>query len=755
MNETLPPIPSPSRISSISPSRNAPDPSVFDSFENNEQEYHAQDLELSRAKALVPPISAESHRDAFIAVSLNYISLQQNIANEQALKTVTDRIAKSLDMIPTWNLNLESWTSHKILITMLRTGIDTVVETVGGQAFLILYGESLGLRSDRTQLIQHIYSATTERYRVAMAEQGISDPRFDDVHSPLFTTVANTGMPVLLTHTQLANLTRQGRARIPDGHMPLRNVALLPFGTGADGVLLCMANGTYKRELITHLHRLIRRFFDAVSVSHMRVEQREKEKLEAEVERRVTKLIRKVRMMTQSLSTSTGSYRDRIAELMEEMSRSMDVSVAFVACKDAEKDVASLQKEDTEAVMTISEIRRQASRKAKAKSVTTSSSSRLAVRFQLVELTDPIISEAGADDTDVGPLTHLLCHSPNAKDIMTRAVQEQDVRILRGQDEIGVFEGAMVEPDSVVILVPIYLENVPRGLFVFYGSTKVLTSELVEPLTHFCEDAIRTLIRSSALVQVDFSLVPSFLVDSVRAAHKERVASLVGQTPEKAQARRLEPLFTVMPSQTFPLWVLCCAYAPSNAAAEAVPDSVLPVIRQAVLASVGKGLMGGTDNAFFRIPSAPQYFVYLGGCDPARPVDPQSLVETLITLPHVAHDAVVTVLRGHGITNPEVLDHPITLSFGLITATSPSRLGLVFREEDIAITPCLYGTGFDQLRTVMSLRLSAPMIFDSGAARQIQTLPISGTLTFQHLPDSALRKQIEPSSFFMVFPTRR
>eukprot|EP01013_Petalomonas_cantuscygni_P042121 TRINITY_DN756_c1_g1_i1.p1 TRINITY_DN756_c1_g1~~TRINITY_DN756_c1_g1_i1.p1 ORF type:complete len:859 (+),score=202.31 TRINITY_DN756_c1_g1_i1:110-2686(+) len=520
--------------------------------------------------------------DAFTSLTLNYVALHQKVAELGHLRDVVQKLAQALEGIPAWRVD-STWSSDHLRETMLRTGLDQVCQTTGGQGFCLLYGQALELRSSK-EIGKSPYlwffsasaqSAYTYMRNCFMEKNEIADnmavttldvaPVFGDVHTPLFKTICNTGMPAVYTWGRLTALSEQKRASIPPHHFKMASVSLLPFGTGSDGVLLGLANGHYPDLIINELTRIMRRFYDGVAASWRRLH-------EDEIRRRDEALMKKHRNMEQDLAQSFSStLRDsHDTDVQMEMSCAVlerrfgpTCFIPMVFSEDAQRHGGSTSSGG-----------RGSKRNGAGRSHISAGSSkksggsgmRAPVRF------DRFVARPAFYVPDGQLRAELLsiAEAPNFPDmggqVMTKAVPW----VAEGQEEIGVFSGALLDRHRSVLFLPIWDEDMPIGLLLMFPAPDMQALQTQQVVQRVLTDHLNNLNAAAAMLDAVFAqAIPAAIVSDVRDGLKFQQKLVRTETdPMRKLALERMPIWSVRADPAMPLYLLQAELADSSGVAQ-------------------------------------------------------------------------------------------------------------------------------------------------------------------------------------------
>eukprot|EP01013_Petalomonas_cantuscygni_P000434 TRINITY_DN1044_c0_g1_i12.p1 TRINITY_DN1044_c0_g1~~TRINITY_DN1044_c0_g1_i12.p1 ORF type:complete len:858 (+),score=268.87 TRINITY_DN1044_c0_g1_i12:76-2649(+) len=567
----------------------------------------------------------EERFDAFTSLTLNYVALHQKISAMGSLRESVQRLAQALEGIPSWRVD-GSWTSAHLRETMLRSGIDQVVQTTGGQGFIYLFGRALELRSaEESNDIFHFYSASAQSafmymQKKYMERNDISDvtmvherdvaPRFGDQHTPLFKTICNTGMPAVHSWKRLKALTLQRRANVPRHHFKLATTALLPFGTGTDGVLLGLSNGAYPELIVSELSRVARRFLDGVASTWRRLHEDEIRRNEEEVLRLRRKLEAEFTTALAAAARDSGDMELQLEQMCVVLEKRFGpacyVPMALQQNKGGSKkgSQASSHREDSQ----------QGSMRKSA--VTSQGGSRAPVRFDKFSILPPIFAPDGMLRAELASIMESPNFGEMAGQIMTKAQPWTCV----GQEEVSVFQGALLDSHRTVLFLPLWDEDeTPLGMVVMFPLGDLATTPLTQQVAQRClTDHINNINHSAAMLDAVFAqAIPTIILDDVREGQRSQLRRVrYEKDPVRKLALESLPMWSKRSSTTEPQFLLRSEMADSMV----VGQSLKPEARQALYTSFWSQFTGAAakigESKILFVKTIGDAIVFLGGLRP-------------------------------------------------------------------------------------------------------------------------------------------
>eukprot|EP01013_Petalomonas_cantuscygni_P002239 TRINITY_DN12270_c0_g1_i1.p1 TRINITY_DN12270_c0_g1~~TRINITY_DN12270_c0_g1_i1.p1 ORF type:complete len:819 (+),score=167.59 TRINITY_DN12270_c0_g1_i1:210-2666(+) len=518
--------------------------------------------------------------DAFTSLTLNYVALHQKVAELGHLRDVVQKLAQALEGIPAWRVD-SSWSSDHLRETMLRTGLDQVCQTTGGQGFGLVYGQALELRSaaevEKCPFLWFFsasaQAAFTYMKNCYMEKNEIADPSavstldvapvFGDVHTPLFKTICNTGMPAVYTWSRLTALSDQKRASLPPHHFKMASIALLPFGTGTDGVLLGLSNGQYPDLIINELTRIMRRFLDGVAASWRRLH-------EDEMLRKEEAMLKMHRAMEQDLSQALSlTLRDsHDSEVQLERSCAVLESRFGPACfvplvfSDARAGGAS------QASKSKTSAKKSAAASSRPSHATSKKSGlRAPVRFDRFTVRPAVYNPEGA----LRPEMQSIADAPNFGEMGGQIMTKLVPWIAEGQEEVSVFAGALLDRHRCVMFLPLWDDETPIGVVIMLPTgnitQSVQTQELVQRVL---VDHLNNLNAAAAMLDAVFAqAIPAAIVGDVREGLKfqQKLVRIETDAMRRLALERM-PIWSVRASADAPLYLLQAELADSTGVAE-------------------------------------------------------------------------------------------------------------------------------------------------------------------------------------------
>eukprot|EP01013_Petalomonas_cantuscygni_P000440 TRINITY_DN1044_c0_g1_i18.p1 TRINITY_DN1044_c0_g1~~TRINITY_DN1044_c0_g1_i18.p1 ORF type:complete len:864 (+),score=284.39 TRINITY_DN1044_c0_g1_i18:76-2667(+) len=569
----------------------------------------------------------EERFDAFTSLTLNYVALHQKISAMGSLRESVQRLAQALEGIPSWRVD-GSWTSAHLRETMLRSGIDQVVQTTGGQGFIYLFGRALELRSaEESNDIFHFYSASAQSafmymQKKYMERNDISDvtmvherdvaPRFGDQHTPLFKTICNTGMPAVHSWKRLKALTLQRRANVPRHHFKLATTALLPFGTGTDGVLLGLSNGAYPELIVSELSRVARRFLDGVASTWRRLHEDEIRRNEEEVLRLRRKLEAEFTTALAAAARDSGDMELQLEQMCVVLEKRFGpacyVPMALQQNKGGSKkgSQASSHREDSQ----------QGSMRKSA--VTSQGGSRAPVRFDKFSILPPIFAPDGMLRAELASIMESPNFGEMAGQIMTKAQPWTCV----GQEEVSVFQGALLDSHRTVLFLPLWDEDeTPLGMVVMFPLGDLATTPLTQQVAQRClTDHINNINHSAAMLDAVFAqAIPTIILDDVREGQRSQLRRVRNERdPIRKLALESLPMWSKRSSTTEPQFLLRSEMADSMV----VGQSLKPEARQALYTSFWSQFTGAAakigESKILFVKTIGDAIVFLGGVKPIK-----------------------------------------------------------------------------------------------------------------------------------------
>eukprot|EP01013_Petalomonas_cantuscygni_P000443 TRINITY_DN1044_c0_g1_i24.p1 TRINITY_DN1044_c0_g1~~TRINITY_DN1044_c0_g1_i24.p1 ORF type:complete len:847 (+),score=275.08 TRINITY_DN1044_c0_g1_i24:247-2787(+) len=573
----------------------------------------------------------EERFDAFTSLTLNYVALHQKISAMGSLRESVQRLAQALEGIPSWRVD-GSWTSAHLRETMLRSGIDQVVQTTGGQGFIYLFGRALELRSaEESNDIFHFYSASAQSafmymQKKYMERNDISDvtmvherdvaPRFGDQHTPLFKTICNTGMPAVHSWKRLKALTLQRRANVPRHHFKLATTALLPFGTGTDGVLLGLSNGAYPELIVSELSRVARRFLDGVASTWRRLHEDEIRRNEEEVLRLRRKLEAEFTTALAAAARDSGDMELQLEQMCVVLEKRFGpacyIRMSFAGHGDKRKNKGSessggSSRKDRSAAGASS---------SKRSGALSGGGSRAPVRFDKFSMLRAVYSPEGLLKTELASIAESPNFGEMAGQIMTKAQPWTCV----GQEEVSVFQGALLDSHRTVLFLPLWDEDeTPLGMVVMFPLGDLATTPLTQQVAQRClTDHINNINHSAAMLDAVFAqAIPTIILDDVREGQRSQLRRVrYEKDPVRKLALESLPMWSKRSSTTEPQFLLRSEMADSMV----VGQSLKPEARQALYTSFWSQFTGAAakigESKILFVKTIGDAIVFLGGLRP-------------------------------------------------------------------------------------------------------------------------------------------
>eukprot|EP01013_Petalomonas_cantuscygni_P013588 TRINITY_DN2801_c2_g1_i1.p1 TRINITY_DN2801_c2_g1~~TRINITY_DN2801_c2_g1_i1.p1 ORF type:complete len:927 (+),score=212.13 TRINITY_DN2801_c2_g1_i1:324-2783(+) len=572
---------------------------------------------------------------------MNYVALHQNISASGALRDVVMRLSQALEGIPAWRVD-DTWTSSHLRETMLRSGVDQIVETTGGQGFFILFGGSLDLRSaEESAMISHFFSASAQsaylymkkRYmqineigNASSVEESDVAMRFGDQHTPLFKTICNTGMPAVHSWKRLKALTLQRRANLPRHHFKLSATALLPFGTGQDGVLLGLSNGKYPELVVSELARVTRRFLDGVASAWRRMYEDEARRREESMTRKRRELESELNVMLTSASRNTADTELQLELMCSVMERKFGpaawVPMAFAARNNGSSDRHSASGASRD---------RSSRGPARSKQSSAAGSSRALSRMDRFESGAPVYAPGGELRTELAS----VCEAPNFVEMAGQVMSKTQPWTCAGQEEVSVFQGALLDRHRTVLFLPLWDDDdQPLGMVVIMPqsqSTKsaandVATNTLTQQAAQRClVDFIVNINHAAAMLDAVFAqAIPSAILDEVREGQRSQLRRVrKEEDPIRRLALESMPMWSKRASQSAPQLLLRSEMADSIV----VGQSLKPECRQALFTHLWSRFTekaATTNPNILFVKTVGDAIMFVGG---VRPVEARQMFE--------------------------------------------------------------------------------------------------------------------------------
>eukprot|EP01013_Petalomonas_cantuscygni_P000449 TRINITY_DN1044_c0_g2_i1.p1 TRINITY_DN1044_c0_g2~~TRINITY_DN1044_c0_g2_i1.p1 ORF type:complete len:843 (+),score=200.83 TRINITY_DN1044_c0_g2_i1:192-2720(+) len=598
-----------------------------DGKDSSSDDENSQSLQVGHRPVdrVLATFKQEERFDAFTSLTLNYVALHQKVSAIGHLREVVQKLAQALEGIPSWRVD-GSWTSAHLRETMLRSGIDQIVQTTGGHGFIYLFGQSLELRSaEEASNIAHYYSASAQSAFIYMQKKymemnEISDvtmiterdvaPRFGDEHTPLFKTVCKTGMPAVLSWKRLKALTLQRRANLPRHHFKLTTSALLPFGSGTDGVLLGLANGNYPELIVSELSRVARRFLDGVASAWRRLHEDEARRREEETLRLRRKLEAEFSTLLAAAARDTGDMELQLEQMCGVLERKFGPAV-FVPMR---FHSAKTRKGMSDASSSHRDASRVPSKRSGAASGATGS--RAPVRFDKFAMLAPLYAPDGVLKAELASVAESPNFGEMAGQIMTKAVPWTCV----GQEEVSVFQGALLDCHRTVLFLPLWDDDEsPLGMVVMFPTGDLAATSLTQVVAQRClTDHINSINHSAAMLDAVFAqAIPSLIIDDVREGQRSQLRRV---RLEKDAVRRLAlesmPMWSKHASARDPLFLLRSEMADSVS----ISQSLKPEARQALYTSFWSQFTSAAtkigESKILFIKTVGDAIIFLGGLRP-------------------------------------------------------------------------------------------------------------------------------------------
>lgn len=694
-----------------------------------------------KVPTLIRQLTPQERTAAFSTLSMNYVSLEQQMSDLQKFKETLQRLTYKLESILAWEVD-EAWSSQTVRNSMVSAWLDGIVDVFGGVTFLFLIGEASGLVHNLTTGALFHISANAYSHMRRMEKHGLTLPRFSEEHTPLFYSVLNTGMSAVYSGQVLEALSVQGRCRIPEGHFPIHSLILLPIGNLKSGVVLGIANSRCTGQFVPELQRLLQRFVDGAVVSYRRTVQKEQQKIEEESTRLVRVITDTLKPALSRAVHGGSDFQSRVVSSLTIMRDFLRSSCAFIGTSSMRKRQHRMKDSNTsKPVLRLvappgDEKQQVVVRRADASSAT--SASRLAIKSVSVKLLAPLIVDFTPNEGETEPhhsLADLLANSPNATNVMKRAMEEQTVIVLHGQDDIGVFQGAIVDQNLAMALIPIWVSGDPIALWILLGPADVLTEPVAQGLMSILREHTKTLVETMSVQQ--FPLVPTSMAPAVLAEIR-RITALRKAGAELRVLDRL-PLHRVEASADTPLTLLVFYLSPSPHLWQCVsPDVIAGAVEQAT-ATIRKAAAKHVPNMF---PSSAcgDTVVLVGGYD-GRPTDPVEAAHFALK----AQEIVNLTLKDFawGGDGPPNAEAPVVIRAALSVAGTPEEAtAAVVRLESGLISFTVCGSMLEGLNVLLRSVTDEKLLVDAPMARVVLESAGGTTFTGRIVPDSQVPPQV-------------